>query len=170
VVLTIFSLLTGCASSPVVRMPQVTDALRTPPDQVLFLVTPATGVQIYRCAATQGPPPRFQWVFEAPEADLFDSSGHKIGRHFAGPTWESSDGSKVVGEVKAKNSPDPASIPWLLLSAKSVEGKGVFARTKSIQRLQTAGGKAPAESCEPDQVQQEVRVPYKATYYFYSAP
>jgi len=47
-------------------------------------------------------------------------AGNKIAKHYAGTTWESNDGSKVVGEVKAKdNGPDPNAIPWLLLSAKS---------------------------------------------------
>ena len=53
--------------------------------------------------------------------------------HFAGPTWQASDGSKVVGELVAKDAgPDPNAIPWLLLAAKSTQGPGVLARTVSI--------------------------------------
>jgi len=53
----------------------------------------------------------------------FRMAGNKIAKLYAGPTWESNDGSKAVGEVKAKvNGPDPNAIPWLLLSAKSTSG------------------------------------------------
>jgi hypothetical protein len=167
--LILVGLLIGCASSHAVKMPEVPDALR-PANQVLFLEALATGVQIYECTASQDQPTHFEWVFKSPEAELFDKSGRKIGKHYAGPTWESIDGSKVVGEVKARdNGPDSNSIPWLLLDAKSVAGAGIFGQTKSIQRVQTVGGKSPSESCGPAQVHQVVRVPYRATYYFYTS-
>jgi len=44
---------------------------------------------------------------------------------------------------------------------------GVFSRVESIQRLNTAGGSAPAGGCSKDQLGKEIRVPYKAMYYFY---
>jgi hypothetical protein len=135
---------------------------------VLALETQATGVQIYVCKAGKDDPTRFEWVFKAPEAELFGSDGKKIGTHYAGPTWEVNDGSTVVGELKARdNGPDPGAIPWLLLSSKSTSGNGILSQTQSIQRLHTAGGKAPAEGCHQAQVGQETRVPYKATYYFF---
>jgi hypothetical protein len=37
---------------------------------------------------------------------LRSRSGRILAKHYAGPTWEASDGSKVVGEVAAK-SPAP---------------------------------------------------------------
>ena len=110
-----------------------------------------------------------EWVFKAPEAELFDKASRKIGKHYAGPTWESTDGSAVVGEVKARDAgPDPSAIPWLLLAAKSNSGRGVLSQVKSIQRLQTVGGKAPSAPCTRDTVGQVARVPYKAVYYFYA--
>jgi hypothetical protein len=164
------SLLFGIASSPSGAPPDAPEALRPPADQVLALEAFATGAQIYECAASQDQPTRFEWVFKAPEAELFDKAGRQIGKHYAGPTWEATDGSAVVGELKARDSgPDPSAIPWLLLSAKSTTGTGVFSQIKSIQRLQTVGGKAPSEACSRDNAQQVVRVPYKATYYFYVA-
>jgi len=151
-------------------LPEVPEALKVPANQALSLETQGAGVQIYECKAANDDPLRFEWVFKAPEAELFDNSGKKIGRHYAGPTWESIDGSKVVGEVKAKNNgPDPNAIPWLLLSAKANSGSGVFSKTKSIQRLFTFGGKAPAEGCSQAQVGKEARITYKAKYYFYIA-
>jgi len=166
----IVALLPGCASSPAVRPPDAPEALRPPADQVLALEALATGVQIYECAASQDQPARFEWVFKAPEAELFDRTGRKVGKHYAGPTWESTDRSAVVGEVKARDGgPDASAIPWLLLSAKSTSGTGVFSQIKSIQRLQTVGGRAPSAPCSRDNVQQAARVPYKAAYYFYAA-
>src|SRR6266704_1241294 len=101
------------------------------------------------CAASNvGTSPLVPENLKVPEADLFDLSGKKIGKHYAGPTWESNDGSKVVGEVKARDDgPAPTAIPWLLLRAKSTSGNGAFSRTQAIQRLYTVGGQAPAESC-----------------------
>ena len=163
-------LLSGCASSHAGRPPDAPQELRPPEDQVLVLEATATGFQIYECSANKDQPARFELVFKAPEAELFDRAARKVGKHYAGPTWESNDGSAVIGEVKARNAgPDPNAIPWLLLNAKSNSGTGVFGQVKSIQRLQTVGGKAPSTPCGHDNAQQAARVPYKATYYFYAA-
>ena len=163
------ALWTGCASSTPVQPPDAPPALRPPADQVWTIEAVATGVQIYECSAGKDQPDRFEWVFKAPEAELADRSGRKIGKHYAGPTWESTDGSTVVGEVKAReNAPDPNAIPWLLLSAKSNSGNGVFSRIQSIQRLQTVGGKAPSTPCSQAEAHQIARMPYKANYDFYA--
>jgi len=109
-------------------------------------------------------------VLKAPEADLVDGAGMKIARHYAGPTWEAKDGSKVMGEPVARdNGPDPTAIPWLLLSAKSTSGTGLLSNTQFIQRLRTAGGKAPADGCDQAHAGAESRVAYSADYLFYSA-
>jgi Protein of unknown function (DUF3455) len=151
-------------------LPVVPENLKAPADQTLSLVTQATGVQIYACNAGKSDPTKFEWIFKSPEADLLNSAGAKIGKHYAGPTWEANDESKVVGEVKARDDgPDASAIPWLLLKAKSTSGKGVFGHTQSIQRIKTVGGKAPAAGCDQAKVGSEVRVPYTATYYFYNA-
>lgn len=163
-------LLSGCASSRLVAPSAAPEALRPPADQVLAVEALATGVQIYECSASQDQPAKFEWVFKAPEAELSDRAGRRIGKHYTGPTWESTDGSTVAGEVKARdNGPDPNAIPWLLLGAKSNSGSGVFSGVKSIQRLQTVGGKAPSAPCSADNAKQVTRVPYKAVYYFYAA-
>ncbi len=163
-------LLAGASAVKAGTMPGVPDALKVPEGQVLLLEVQAVGVQIYECKAGQADSARFEWVFKAPEADLFDSAGKKVGRHYAGPTWESNDGSKVVGEVKAKdNGPDPGAIPWLLLTARSTSGSGIFGAVTSVQRLSTSGGRAPAEGCDKGQAGKEARVSYKAKYTFYGA-
>jgi hypothetical protein len=171
--LSVVALLAGCTSSPTSPMGgalAAPDALRPPANQALVLEARATGVQIYECSASREQPERFEWAFKAPEAELFDAAGRKVGKHYAGPTWEALDGSKVVGEVKARDDgPDPNAIPWLLLSAKANSGSGVLSQIKSVQRLQTVEGKAPGAPCGRDNAQQVARVPYKAAYYFYAA-
>ena len=148
----------------------VPENLAVPVDQSLSLAVSAAGVQIYECKAGKDAAARFEWAFKAPEAELFDRAGNRIGKHYGGPTWEANDGSKVVGEAVARaESPDATAIPWLLLKAKTTSGSGVFARTRSIQRVDTAGGKAPIEGCDQARIGAEVRVPYKAAYYFFDA-
>jgi hypothetical protein len=158
----------ACAVAQAPTPPEVPAALRAPAGQVVFVEALATGVQIYQCEARPGS--GYQWVFKAPEATLVDRAGHSLGKHYAGPTWESNDGSTVVGEVKANDpGPNPSAIPWLLLAAKSTSGPGVFAATQSVQRVATVGGLAPAEACSEASVKQVARVPYSASYYFYRA-
>jgi len=148
----------------------IPDNLKAAPTQTLAVVAKAVGVQIYECRTSTTDPARPEWTFQAPEAELFDDTGKKMGKHYAGPTWESDDGSKVAGEVKARDDgPDGSAIPWLLLSAKSVEGNGIFGKTQSVQRVETVGGKAPADGCDRENVGKLARVPYRATYNFYVA-
>ena len=57
--------------------------------------------------------------------NCYDEHGAVIGHHFAGPTWKTGDESEVTGKVTAKvNSPDPNSVPWLLLTATGHSGRG----------------------------------------------
>jgi hypothetical protein len=158
----------GCASSPALTPPEVPQALRAPADQTLFAEAKASGVQIYECAAKADDPSKFEWAFRTPEAALVDREGRTLGKHYAGPTWESTDGSAVVGEVKSRDpGPDKSAIPWLLLTAKSTRGAGLFSQTRSVQRVQTTGGNAPTLACASQNATQVMRVPYTATYYFY---
>jgi hypothetical protein len=71
-----------------------------------------------------------------PRPNLFDTSGRKIGRHYAGPRWESSDGSKISGTVKERaDAPQANAIPRLLLVTKSVGSQGSFEKITSTQRV-----------------------------------
>ena len=159
----------GMPTSSVIP-PEVPANLRPPAGEVLFLEASASGVQIYECVLKPGQPPTYAWIFRGPEAALMDSSGRSLGKHYAGPTWESNDGSSVVGEVKGSDSgPTANAIPWLLLTAKTTAGSGAFSPTTSIQRLRTVGGVTPSEACSASNAAQLARVPYTATYYFYRA-
>src|SRR5262249_42370871 len=115
-------LVAACASlekpTPTVSVP---DKLKPPANESLAMIVPAKGVQIYECRAKKDQASAYEWAFVAPEADLFDTSGKKIGRHYAGPHWEWSDGSKIAGTVKARtDAPQDDDIPWVLLGVKAV--------------------------------------------------
>ena len=160
----------GCAASTALKADDIPADLRVPAGAVLAQQAHAAGVQIYRCTADKSDAARFAWTLKQPEADLFDRAGTKIGKHYAGPTWEANDGSRVTGEVVARtDSPAPNSVPWLLLRAKSASGNGIFTSVTFIQRLGTAGGIALASGCDQVSAGEEVRVPYTAEYWFYDA-
>ena len=139
-----------------------------PASQHAILTVTGKGVQIYVCQQTVTGP---QWVFRAPEATLTDSSGKPVVTHSAGPIWKSNDGSLVKGEVLQKSaSPELTSIPWLLLKAVGPAGPGIMARVEFIRRSDTHGGSAPnAIGCDAQHLSAVRRVPYTATYTFYSS-
>ena len=125
----LFLMLTaGCAGTV-----QVPEKLRPAANESLALVVPAKGDQIYECREAK-------WVFVAPEADLFDAAGKKIGRHYAA---------------------------FYLIHSMEPGPEGSFSKVTSIQRVATKGGVAPAGKCS--EVGAKARVPYTADYYFFTA-
>lgn len=168
-VLAAFVGLAGSATAQGTPAVDIVPANLTPPaGNVLLFALHADGVQIYACEAKPDDASSFVWTFKAPEADLLNQRGELVGDHFAGPTWQGFDGSAVVGAVLERaDSPDPGSIPWLLLEAKEHTGSGVFSTITFVQRLDTVGGVAPADGCDADHAGAEVRQPYEATYAFY---
>jgi hypothetical protein len=147
---------------------QVPATLAFPPGEVQAFELRARGIQDYECRESRDGPGGWQWVFVAPEAELLDAADHPVGKHYAGPTWESAaDGSKVVAKVAARaDAPEADAIPWLLLQAQDASGSGMFAGVKSVQRVDTRGGKAPAGGCDASSAGQATKVPYSATYTF----
>jgi len=146
----------------------VPENLKVPGQNVMLLEAYATGVQIYVCSATAGDPNAYAWTLKAPEAELRNEDGEKIGKHYAGPSWEGNDGSKVMGEaIESAKAPDASAIPWLLLRAKAHDGAGAFSTVTYVQRLETVGGAAPTDGCDQSAVNAERRVDYTATYAFY---
>lgn len=132
----------------------------------------AEGVQKYKAKQVAGSnPPRYEWSFVAPQADLFDVSNKKIGTHTAGPTWQllgsttDSIYAQAFNPAKIAVSPDPLSIDWLQLMPKT--GKvptGLFGNVSYIQRIATKGGKAP--SVAPVAADDAIDVKYTAIYRF----
>ena len=138
--------------------------IEPPAGNKVFLVRHAVGVQIYSCNAVAG---GFAWGFVAPRADLFDEHGKLTVTHFAGPTWQSKDGSRVVGQRVDGVTINATAIPWLLLSASSTT-PGRLGQTTYIQRVATTGGIAPpASECNAESVGDIAEVPYTSDYYFW---
>jgi hypothetical protein len=146
---------------------QAQNPTEPPPGQRAILTVTGKGVQIYECQLVANVP---QWVFQAPDASLYDAAGAKVGVHGAGPSWRYFDGSSVKGEVVAKSaSPEPTSIPWLLLKAINDDGSGILTKAEFIRRSDTHGGNAPATGCDAQHLNAVSQVPYTATYTFYSS-
>jgi hypothetical protein len=155
----------ACATAP--KMPQVPQNLVVPAGNGLRLRALAKGVQTYTCQPQANDRSAYGWTFTGPKAELYNESAAQIGSHYNGPTWELTDGSKVVGAVKEKaNSPD-GSIPWLLLEAKSSEGQGKLAGVTFIQRIDTKGGNPPQDACDAGHATEGRGQEYTATYLFY---
>lgn len=144
-------------------------SIAAPAGEKIVLRAHASGAQIYICGpGADGKP---QWTLKAPQADLHDRKGAVIGHHYAGPAWKLTDGSEVTGKAVARaDSPDPQSIPWLLLTATGHSGEGVLADVTSVQRIHTRGGQPPpAAGCDASKLNSEAKSSYTADYYFYAA-
>jgi Protein of unknown function (DUF3455) len=146
--------------------PNVPKDVAVPDRLTLVASVTAKGVQVYK--AVEGKSGALEWTLEGPLADLSDEKGDRVGWHYDGPAWEATDGSKVVRDeaeaVKQAPATDPkAAIPWLLVKVKVADDKpGEFAGVVYIQRLNTAGGSAPADP--PKRIGTRVGVPYTAVY------
>jgi Protein of unknown function (DUF3455) len=151
-----------------VSRPDVPEKIKAPATETVILRALASGSQIYTCQ--QGRDAKYSWTLKAPDAELRDSKGSVIGRHFAGPTWKAGDGSEVTGKAVARvDSPDPDSIPWLLVTATGHSGQGIFSRVVTIQRIHThAGQPPPATACSPSKQGLETKSNYTAEYVFYA--
>jgi hypothetical protein len=131
------------------------------PGETAVLTLHAEGAQVYECkAGADGKP---AWAFREPIATLL-ADGKTVGRHYAGPNWEHSDGSAVVGKA-AGNAPGATSddIPLLKLEVVSRRGSGILADVTTVQRINTKGGKLEA-TC--DKAGTYRNVPYSADYVF----
>ncbi len=130
----------------------------------------AVGVQKYKARIKAGSDPvSYEWVFVAPQADLYDITNAKVGTHGAGPFWSTSPLDSIFAQqfspARTAPSPDPESIDWLLLMPKiGTTPTGIFADVDYIQRIATKGGKAPLTP--PSGINETIDVKYKAVYRF----
>ncbi len=130
----------------------------------------ADGVQKYKAQEVPGSNPvTYQWVFVAPQADLYDATNKKVGTHSAGPTWQLSIVDSMYGQAfsppRAAPGNDASSIDWLLLMPKiNKPPTGIFANVSYVQRVDTKGGKAPATP--PGSATETADVHYTAIYRF----
>jgi Protein of unknown function (DUF3455) len=139
---------------------QSPDAIAAPNAAKLVQVH-AEGAQIYECKAGQDG--KLVWQFREPVATLL-ADGKTVGRHYAGPTWELSDGSAVTGKVSARTPAASAKdIPWLKLDVASHRGTGTLNYATIIQRINTKGGSAEGKCGEAGEF---LSVPYSSDYVF----
>jgi hypothetical protein len=131
------------------------------PGEATILTLHAEGAQVYDCKA--GNDGKLAWAFREPIATLM-ADGKTVGRHYAGPNWEYSDGSAVVGKAVG-NAPGatPNDIPWLKLAVASQRGSGVLSGVTTVQRINTQGGKLDG-AC--DKAGATRSAPYSADYVF----
>jgi hypothetical protein len=148
-------------SAVTTRAAEPVPAALAAPGETVVLSTHAEGAQVYECkAGADGKP---MWSFREPIATLL-VDGKTIGRHYAGPNWEYSDGSAVAGKVSASAPGATANdIPWLKLEVTSHRGSGMLAEVTSVQRINTSGGKRDG-TC--DALGHFDSVPYSADYVF----
>lgn len=165
--------------------PAVPTNIAVPAGNKLFLVGHAVGTQNYICLPADG---GVKFTLFTPQATLFKGD-KQITTHYFSPnpveggairaTWQhSKDTSTVWGRVMdGHSSSDPAyvapgAIPWLLVTAVGAQGgdKGgdKLEETTYIQRVNTAGGVAPATGCASStDIGNRAFVPYTTDYYFY---
>jgi hypothetical protein len=153
-------LLSGSLVSALAAETQIPDAIAAPGETVV-LTLHAEGAQVYECKA--GADGKLTWVFREPIATLV-LDGKTVGRHYAGPNWEYSDGSAVAGKAVG-NAPGATAkdIPWLKLEVTSHRGSGILTGATTVQRINTQGGKLDG-GC--DSAGKFHSAPYAADYVF----
>jgi len=159
----IATILIGC-SMATIQAAQVTtqipDAIAAKGETVVLTVH-AEGAQVYDCKAGEGG--RLAWQFREPIATLIQD-GKTVGRHYAGPTWEHADGSRVVGRPTGRaNGVTAKDIPWLKLEVMESHGTGALSGVTAIQRINTQGGQFEG-AC--DKAGLTFAAPYAADYVF----
>jgi hypothetical protein len=161
--------LATCALDVAAAAEPVPQSLAPPAGLKRVLEASAVGVQIYRCKSPENAKDASAgaWILEGPRATLTDQRGEAVARHYAGPTWEAPDGSKITGKVSARaDAPDKGAVAWLLLTAQSAGTPGRFDQVRAVQRLYTSGGAAPAAACP--HIGESLEVPYRAMYVFWA--
>ena len=153
-------LLSGSLASASAAETLLPDAIAAP-GETMVLSVHAEGAQIYDCKA--GAEGKLAWALREPIATLL-ADGKTIGRHYAGPNWENSDGSAVTGKaIGSVPGAAPNDIPWLKLEVVSRRGSGILSGVTTVQRINTSGGKLEG-AC--DKAGAYRSVPYSADYVF----
>ena len=166
---TSFKVLPLIASLAAVSAFAQTPAEITPPaGNKAAMTLSATGILNYECKAVADKPGTFAWTFAGPDAKLWDANKKEVGKYYGGPTWESTDGSKVTGKQLAVSPSVAGAIPLQLVQAAPTTGTGAMADVTYIQRLKTVGGVAPATpACAAANVGAKTTAGYTADYVFF---
>lgn len=115
------------------ELPAECGSIQLSADSKLACHAYARGVQIYRWNGTA-------WDFVAPRATLFAEPSYfgEVGDHYAGPSWESKSGSKVIAQrVQGTGcTPDATAVAWLLLEKVSTSGAGILKGSPITEGIQ----------------------------------
>ncbi len=87
------------------------EAVRVPNGNKLAMTTTGIGEITYECREKKDMAGQYEWAFVGPIATLYGSDRKPVGKYYAGPTWESADGSKVTGKQVAVAPASPGNIP-----------------------------------------------------------
>lgn len=161
--------------------PTVPANLQVPAGHQAFMTTHATGTQNYICLGAGLP-----WTFIGPQATVYNDEGEQALTHYLSPnpveggaaraTWRHSADTSTVWAVAIASSTNPeyvapGAVAWLLLQVVGTEtgpDQGDrMVQTSFIQRVNTAGGTAPAGACPAPGAR--AFVPYETDYVFYRA-
>lgn len=154
-------------SSLALAQADLPEPVRVPAGHTMAMKAVGVGELTYECKAKAADANAYEWVFVGPVAKLMDASNKEVGKYYAGPTWESMDGSKVTGKQVAVAPAQPGSIPLQLVKAEPAMGKGAMTGVTYIQRVNTKGGVAPADPCTASSAGMKKQVPYQADYVFF---
>lgn len=149
------------------QMADVPEPVRVPAGHKMTMKAVGVGELTYECRAKAGDAAAFEWAFVGPVAKLMDANNKEVGKYYAGPTWESMDGSKVTGKQVAVAPAAPGSIPLQLVKTEPAMGQGAMTGITYIQRVNTKGGVAPSDACTKASAGMKKQVPYQADYVFY---
>ena len=145
------------------------EPVRVPTGQRVLMSATGIGELTYECREKKDAAGAFEWAFVGPVAQLYSADRKIVGKYYAGPTWESTDGSKVTGKQVAVAPAAPGNIPLQLVKAEPAMGSGAMSGISYIQRLNTQGGMAPKTACTSDTQGARQKVAYKAEYVFYGS-
>jgi hypothetical protein len=160
------------------RLGSAATRLAVPAGESGLFLAHGTGVLIYTARPKADGTTGLKWVETGVEDDLIDDTGMAPNMGFQGlgdtlatrahsDVLIAKDSSRIATEVVAAVAAPPAgAAPWLLMRARNLSNKGLFSGVHYVQRIMTAGGwpRRDASAARPDE---QVRVPYSATYVFY---
>jgi Protein of unknown function (DUF3455) len=155
-----FIMLSGSLVGAMAAETALPDAVAAPGETIVLSVH-AEGAQVYECKA--GADGKLGWAFREPIATLM-ADGKTVGRHYAGPNWEDTDGSAVTGKAIG-NAPGATAndIAWLKLDVTAHRGSGILSGVTTVQRINTQGGQLTGACDKPGATKS---APYSAEYVF----
>jgi Protein of unknown function (DUF3455) len=172
------------ASNDRVERPSVPGNLEVAAEYRPFPLAHADGTQNYICLPSGT---GVAWTFFGPQATLFDGDLDQSMTHYLSPnpqeggipraTWRHSRDTSTVWAIAVEISTDaafvaPGAIPWLKLQVVGrqygPDGGRKLTPTAFIQRVNTAGGVAPASGCAAStDIGKRALMPYTTDYVFY---